>query len=169
MIDISLIEEPVNLNDYKSYDEGMPKLFLGYVIKNEYDNQRLQLNDKLNPKKRSYVYKDKLGLNVLPLYGLFFNLNETGISISNALVRQKNADNINLVVYENILEQYDFSCNDCYGYFDKNIFPVDFKYFDKLTDDNIALDKKILQKLLSLNENKFDFQKFGSIITLILT
>ena len=33
----------------------------------------------------------------------------------------------------------------------------------------ISKDKKILQHMLNLNENKFDFQKFGSILSLIIT
>tara|TARA_R110001583_G_scaffold12055_4_gene53719 strand:+ start:3845 stop:4357 length:513 start_codon:yes stop_codon:yes gene_type:complete len=170
MIDISLIETPVNMDDYNPLDNKFPVLFLGFIIKNEYDNQRLQLNKKMEVEKKVHVwYNKKEELKCLPLYGLFLKLNENGNKIANSLKQQRKSGNMNLIVYENILEQYEFTCNDCYGYFDGNVYPVDFKYFDKLTDDKISKDKKILQHLLELDENKFDFQKFGSFITLILT
>ena len=69
----------------------------------------------------------------------------------------------------NILSEYNLSCNDCYGYFYKNVYPIDNRHFDKLTDDEIGKDKKIFQHLLNVNENKFDFQKFGSLKLLLLT
>ena len=133
MIDISLIETPVNMDDYNPLDNKFPVLFLGFIIKNEYDNQRLQLNKKMEVEKKVHVwYNKKEELKCLPLYGLFLKLNENGNKIANSLKQQR-------------------------------------KYFDKLTDDKISKDKKILQHLLELDENKFDFQKFGSFITLILT
>ena len=46
---------------------------------------------------------------------------------------------------------------------------IDFNKFRYLTDDKLSEDKKILQHMLNLNEDKFDFQKFGSILSLILT
>ena len=60
MIDITLIDEPVNLKEYKVENVNGPTLFLGFVIKNEYDNIRLSISEKYNPKKISLPYlKDK--------------------------------------------------------------------------------------------------------------
>ena len=170
MIDISLIEKPVVMDDYNPLDNKFPVLFLGFIIKNEYDNQRLQLNENLNVEKKVHIWYDKKEkLKCLPLYGLFLKLNSKGVKIANNLKQQRKSGNMNLIVYENILDQHECTCNDCYGYFDTNVYPVDFKNFDTLTDDEISKDKKILQHLLEIDENKFDFQKFGSFITLILT
>jgi hypothetical protein len=72
-------------------------------------------------------------------------------------------------VYQNLLSEFSLSCNDCYGHFRSGVYPIDFNKFRYLTDDNIGKDKKILQRMLNLNDNKFDFQKFGSIIALIIT
>ena len=67
------------------------------------------------------------------------------------------------------LSEFNLTCNDCYAYFKSGIYPIDFNKFRCLTDDKISKDKKILQHMLNLNESKFDFQKFGSIIALIIT
>ncbi len=170
MIDIELIDEPVNLDEFQDFKCKKPCLFLGYIIKNEYDNIRLELNEKYNPKKYVHVYLEKgKKFNILPLYGLFLDLNDLGKTVGDLLVRQEKTKSMNMIIYENLLNQHNLSCDDCYGNFHKNVYPVDFKHFDKLSDESIAKDKKILQHLLQLEENKFDFQKFGSIVTLILT
>jgi hypothetical protein len=106
---------------------------------------------------------------MLPLYGICLELNELGEEIINLIKRQEQANNINLVVYQNLLSQYNITCNDSYGYFKRGIYPIDFNKFRYLTDNSISKDKKILQHMLNLNENKFDFQKFGSILSLIIT
>ncbi len=73
-----------------------------------------------------------------------------------------------LNIYESILSEYTVGCNNSYSYLNKRIYPLDFKYFDIICDDELVEDKKILQHLLQIDENKFDFQQFGSFKLLIL-
>ena len=75
---------------------------------------------------------------------------------------------MNINIYETILHEYNMTCKDAYSYLNKRVYPVDFKHFKKITNDSIRDDNKILQHLLNLNEDKFDFQKFGSFKLLIL-
>jgi len=49
------------------------------------------------------------------------------------------------------------------------VYPIDFNKFRYLSQGEGSKDKKILQHMLNLDESKFDFQKFGSILSLILT
>ncbi len=169
MIDISLVEAPVSIDEFKYETPIQPSVFLGFIIKNEYDNKRLGINEKYNPSKFIRMYKNKGKIEVLPLYGICFKLNEFGKSITSALKKQEESYDINLVVYQNLLSEFSLSCNDCYGHFRSGIYPIDFNKFRYLTDDKIGKAKKILQRMLNLNDNKFDFQKFGSIISLIIT
>jgi len=170
MIDVSLVDEPVNGNDFDLiFEYDRPCLFIGYILKNEYDNQRLKLNEDYYPVKFFAPYSEDGAMKLLPLYGILRNLNEQGLKISKILSEQKNRANINLIIYENIINQFDITCSDCYGYYKEDIYPIDFNKFRHLTDDGISKDKKILQHLLNLDESKFDFQKFGSITCLLLT
>jgi len=169
MIDISLVEEPIAIEEFEKNKINVPCLFLGFIIKNEYDNKRLRINEKYNPKKSLYVYNgNKKDLSILPLYGVTFELNDIALSLVKLLDKQEKNDNVNIIVYENLLQQFDLSCNECYGYFSKKIYPIDFKHLRKLTNDDAVKDKKILQHMLDFKENKFDFQKFGSLKILIL-
>ena len=175
MIDISLTEQPVNTDSFNAFDEKLPCLFLGFAIKNEYDNQRLEICEKYSPKKRLFIFENKDGFSkineefsVLPLYGLFLSLNAVGTAVAKTLLNQEIAGNMNINIYETILDEHNMSCKDAYSYLNKRVYPVDFKHFKKITNDSIRDDNKILQHLLNLNEDKFDFQKFGAFKLLIL-
>lgn len=169
MIDISLVDTPVSLDEFSYETPLQPSIFLGFIIKNEYDNKRLKINKKYLPKKFVRIFKQGDETKVLPLYGICLELNKKGVKVAEIIKEQDIKYNTNLLVYQNLLEQFDLTCNDCYGYFEKGIYPIDFDKFRYITNEEISKDEKVLQHLLSLDENKFDFQKFGAIKTLILT
>tara|TARA_R110000772_G_scaffold104137_5_gene205463 strand:+ start:244 stop:774 length:531 start_codon:yes stop_codon:yes gene_type:complete len=175
MINIALTDQPVNTDRFNAYDQKLPTLFLGFAIKNEYDNQRLEICEEYNPKRVLFVFENKDGVSkkdnefsVLPLYGLFIDLNHHGENLAKTLLSTDLTDKLDINQYEKILSEFNFSCNDSYSYFNKRIYPIDFTHFKELTDNSLKEDTKILQHLLNLDEHKFDFQKFGSFKLLIL-
>lgn len=168
MIDISLVDTAVNIDNYQTFDQNRPCLFLGFAIKNEYDNQRLKISEKYNPSRQLFAFTKKPGeYRVLPLYGLFMELNSKGKELVKTIIDQEK-NIMGIKIYEDILEQYNMSCRDSYSYLNKNIYPIDFEHFTSITDDELINDGKILQHLLELDDNKFDFQKFGAFKLLIL-
>ncbi len=106
---------------------------------------------------------------MLPLYGICLKPNDLGDNIIKILGDQEKSYDMNLVVYQNLLSEFNLTCDDCYAYFKSGIYPIDFKKFRDLTDNKISKDKKILQHMLNIDESKFDFQKFDIIIALIIT
>lgn len=168
MIDISLVDETVNIENFKSFDLDRPCLFLGFAVKNEYDNQRLKISENYNPQRQIFAFEKDEEYRMIPLYGLFLELNETGKTLTNALINQQLKGNLNINEYEKLLDQHNLTCKDSYSYLNKNIYPIDFKHFTELTNDNLKEDGKILQHLLDIDEDKFDFQKFGAFKLLIL-
>lgn len=175
MINIALTDQPVNTDRFNAYDQKLPTLFLGFAIKNEYDNQRLEICEEYNPKRVLFVFENKDEVSkidnefsVLPLYGLFIDLNHHGENLAKTLLSTDLTDKLDINQYEKILSEFNFSCNDSYSYFNKRIYPIDFTHFKELTDNSLKEDTKILQHLLNLDEHKFDFQKFGSFKLLIL-
>jgi len=175
MINIALTDQPVNTDGFGAYDQKLPTLFLGFAIKNEYDNQRLEICEKYNPKRVLFVFENKENnsnsteeYKVLPLYGLFIDLNQQGENLAKTLLSTDLTGKLDINQYEKILSEFNFSCNGSYSYFNKRIYPIDFTHFKELTDNDLKEDTKILQHLLNLDEHKFDFQKFGSFKLLIL-
>lgn len=179
MIDISLIDCPVDVVEYTEvFPHDLPCLFLGLIIKNEYDNQRLKLNKEFNPQKRLLVFKKLKDFSsteekyeIMPLYGLFLPLNELGTSLCKTLRDQDNIKSINKGSYELILNEFNVTCNDSFLHLNKKIYPVDLKYFKTLTNYYADKEKEInilYGHLLCLEKEKFDFQQFGSFKLLIL-
>ena len=70
MIDIALVEEPVDIKKYKLVHINKPTAFLGFIIRNQYDDKRLSIDKKYNPLKFSIGYRHKDDINILPLYGI---------------------------------------------------------------------------------------------------
>lgn len=169
---ISLIDQSVDTSKFTEFKTVLPTLFLGFAIKNEYDNQRLKINEDYEPTKQLFLFEREEGeFSLLPLYGIFLNLNELGRKLASAILTSdlNNKDNrLPIKTYEKILYEYKVSCFDSYSYLNKRIYPLDFKHLETLSDDYPAKDKKILQHLLNLEEDKFDFHKFGALKLLIL-
>ena len=168
-IDISLASVDCNLSDFSEFTPKLPTLFLGFVIKNEYDNKRLTISEKYNPVKQLFLFErsDEM-VSLLPLYGTYFKLNSIGKKLASVLLDEDLNRNMDLKSYQNILYEYNVTCNDYYSYLNKRIYPIDFNCLDMITDDENSKDPKILQHLLCLDENKFDFHKFGAFKLLIL-
>jgi len=172
MINSNLVN--VAVRDYDQYRtaevDELPTLFLGFIMTNEYDNQRLKLNAKYNPVKLMYLHEDEsTNLGVMLLYGLLLPLNELGSEVHKKLLERDNAKGLDLDVYKDIIGQYNLSCNNSSYCLKKRVYPVDFKYFKKLTDDEIIEDEKILQHLLGIGDNKYAVEEFGAFKVVILT
>tara|TARA_A100000172_G_scaffold80239_1_gene69222 strand:+ start:1435 stop:1953 length:519 start_codon:yes stop_codon:yes gene_type:complete len=168
-IDISLASVDCDLAKFTEFKTTLPTLFLGFVIKNEYDNQRLTISEKYKPTKQVFLFeRTNETCSLLPLYGTYFKLNKTGRELASVLLQEDLDRDMDLKKYQNILFEYKVTCNDYYSYLNKRIYPIDFKCLEKITDNENAKDPKILQHLLQLDENKFDFHKFGAFKLLIL-
>lgn len=168
MIDIDLINENVDLKDWMVLgNDSYPVLFLGFIIENQYDNLRIQINKTYNPVNIIHKLKnnDKLGIG---LKGVILTPNDTVKKLINSLVAQEKTK-INLVVYENLLNQFNFGCKETYKYFTPGMYPIDFNNLKTVCVNEFNTDKKIFQHLLNLDEKNFDFQKFSALKLFILT
>ena len=161
MIDISLTDIPVNLSDYKVLDnKSYPILCLGFIIKNQYDNERIKINTDYNPV--SILHKN------IPFKGIMLTPSPK-IRDLFKVIKDQEKNRITLKTYENILNQFNFSCKHTYAYFSDHIYPIDFENLKSVCIDSFNTDKKIFQHILNIDEKIFDFQKFSSLKLFILT
>lgn len=167
MIDIELINKQTNLEKYSiaTLDE-YPMLFLGFVIKNEYDNLRISLNETYKPLSFFHLGKDRQ--TGVPLKGIKLTPNDIVKQLMRQIINQEKIG-MNLVIYENLLSQYNFACKETYSYFSTGMYPLDFNNLKSICNDTFNTDKKIFQHLLGLDEKVFEFQKFSSLKLFILT
>jgi hypothetical protein len=172
MISIDLVNTPPPLADFKFLSaDKYPILFFGCLIKNEYDNQRLELNKAYKPVSIIHqlnVDTDDVDIVGVALKGIKLTPNENLKNVINLIQHQEKL-NMNLAVYENILNQYNLTCTETYGFYAPGLYPIDFKNLKSVCDDNFNVDNKIIQHILNLDEKVFDFQKFASLNLFILT
>jgi hypothetical protein len=167
MIDIDLINKPANSETFNFLDpKDYPFLFLGFIIKNEYDNRRIKISDTYTPVNFYHPSKDRQALTLLKGIKLIPNSNVIGLIKS---ITNQEKVGINLTTYQNLLNQYGFACKETYSLFDKGFYPIDFNNLKTVCDNSFNTDKKIFQHLLNLDEKVFDFQKFSSLKLIILT
>ena len=165
-IDFNLVESTIDLDSF-NVDITYPILFFGTIIKNEYDNRRIQLNSEYNPVKFLHFNKD--ASNLYPFYGLLLEPTNEIKLLQNTIMQQEDNGDVSLLVYENILNQFDLSCKETYGWFDNGVYPIDFSNLKQICVDKFNDDKRILQHILGLDETVFDFQKFASLNLFVLT
>lgn len=174
MIDFSLVNEEVDIDSFNPLDD-LPCLFLGFAIRNEYDNRRIVLNPIYNPQNVLHPImvtpsnpKGKPVLSVLPLKGIVLSPNET-IKKLTALIISQEKMGITLQTYQNILSQFNFSCSETYAFFHPGLYPIDYTNLKTVATNPFSTDKKIFQHLLGLDEKTFEFQRFSALKLFILT
>lgn len=141
LVNIDLVSEPLQEGDYNFIaDTNYPVCLLGFQLKNSYDQTRLQM-------KSEYGIKDYLHL--LPnaeasptvFRGLMFKSKTIFTTLFNQL------ENSNLLQtelpirrYQNILSEYNLTCNNCYAYLQKGIYPIDGECIDTISKNKINLN-----------------------------
>ena len=167
MINIDLVNVTVDIKNYSiATQDEYPMLFLGFVIKNQYDDERIQLSEKYNPVKFIHFSKDRSTFTALK--GIKLLQNDIINSLSKQIELQEKQV-MNLAIYKNLLSQFGFDCKETYSFFSPGTYPVDFNNLKSVCTDEFNTDKKIFQHLLNLDENIFEFQKFSSLKLFILT
>lgn len=174
MIDFSLVNEEVDIDKFDPVD-NLPCLFLGFAIRNEYDNKRIVLNPIYKPKNVLHPIlvspsspKGKPVLSVLPLKGIILTPNDS-IKKLTALIISQEKMGITLQTYQNILSQFNFTCGETYSFFHPGLYPIDYTNLKTVATDPFNADKKIFQHLLGLDEKTFEFQRFSALKLFILT
>ena len=144
-IHYSLAENPPRKN-YTPIKLNNSKLFAGYIIKNEYDEQRIEISRKLKPTRFSFLTNS----GDYKLYGLIKD------SDASFLTYLQNKRFNNVMEYSSYLTLQGMSCLTCFLHFAPGLYPIDSSYmgnyFPEINFEN--LNKK---------KNISDFQKVAHI------
>jgi len=144
------------VNEFTSYDNppilsyskvDSPKIFIGCIIKNKYDEERVDILENVNPER--IVFSDTF------LYGSLF---EPSGKYADLVESIKNYKQIDLYTYNKELLKNNLSCEDNFGYFEKGLYPVDPKHildiienfkYDSFFDDDSEMP--MYQRIKSIN------------------
>jgi hypothetical protein len=126
-----MIDDPVSTQKYTIYDiDSLPKVILCINVKNKYDETRLLIKPKYNPKFVCHFQNIHGELQPSYYYGTELDIKSEYASMIKYM--RKNTP-VNLDKYRDILSQYDLSCSTCYGYFGESVWPLDLKHLQSIT------------------------------------
>jgi len=169
LVDINNTQEPLELDKFSVLSEKKyPYSIIGFQLKSLYDQQRIKVKSKYNTKDIIHVLPTA-NLEAVFFRGIKIHIREKYFPLINQL-RKFNTilttDNIDIDVYKNLLKEYNLSCDECYAFLKKGVYPIDGHCLSKISNIDITLE--------SLYENAFNtksvpaYQSFSSFTIFIL-
>lgn len=169
LLDTDLVEQPLDIDSFSYLTDGdYPACILGFQLKNLYDQKRLIIKSKYNPidvihfvPGEAIMPKFFRGIKI-PINNLLNYLIAKLESLGNI-----NTEKINNDFYTQILNEYKLSCNNCFAFLRKGIYPIDSEHLDKIS--NIKISQKDLYSDFLDTENISSFQALGYAVIYILS
>jgi len=137
MLDYSLTAVEPGL-DYPELDTNNC-FFIGHIIKNKYDESRLHINERYNPKRFSFDTNN----GRYNLYGIFKEA-----PLNNKLISElSKKPYTNIGEYSSILALNKLSCLSCFLHFSPGLYPIDTiyskRFFSDLDEAHFTIKKDI--------------------------
>jgi hypothetical protein len=169
LLDINLVDEPLNIDSF-SYlnDEDYPVCLVGFQLKNLYDQKRLIFNKKFNSIDIIHLIPEE---SILPTFfrGVKFDINPKYnyfIKKLEALGTLRSLK-IELNYYKELLKEYNLTCDNCYAYLRKGIYPIDSEHLSDFVLSNASI--KTFYEFALDKSDKFNFQSIGYFVIYILS
>ena len=138
-----MINLPVSTHKYKIYDIDMlPATLLCIRVKNQYDENRLEINSKYKPAYVSHFQTISDTLQPSYYYGIELKLKPEYTSMLTYINRASIFKNKHttgakkISQYSNLLHEYNLTCNTCYGYYSDGVWPIDLHHLQLITKTN---------------------------------
>lgn len=113
--------------------------FIGHIIKNKYDENRLHINSRYNPQRFSFNTNN----GKYNLYGIFKEA-----ALNNKLITELRKNTyINIGEYSSILAMNKLSCLSCFLHFSPGLYPIDSiyskRFFSDIDESHFTIKKDI--------------------------
>ena len=147
---VKLVEQNIDSSEYTDYNiNDLPKIVLGFNIRNKYDEERLKIKPMLRPKNIRHFYGEEHKLNPMYFHGIELkprNKVNHLCSIINAAMP------VNIDSYRNILKYNRLSCTNCYHHLRDGVYPIDVECLQKLSRNKYKSNYLFLRSFLEHNE-----------------
>jgi len=142
LVDIDHVEQPLELDKFKLIPlTDYPYCVIGFQLKNLYDQERIKI-------KSSYTIENVIhSLPTSKVTPTIFR----GIKINtkpefNSLLKQLISLNVSffegvdIEKYKNLLGEYNLTCDECYAFLRKGIYPIDGKCLSIISDTDLKIE-----------------------------
>jgi hypothetical protein len=169
LVDIDSTQEPLTLDNFNIISNNKyPYSIIGFQLKNLYDQQRIKVKSKYNTKDVIHILPTA-NIEAAFFRGIKIQIHEKYQPLLSQLGKFNTTLSSNIIdveVYRNLLQEYDLTCNECYAFLKRGIYPIDGSCLSKISNIDITLE--------SLYENAFNtksvpiYQSFSSFTIFIL-
>jgi hypothetical protein len=131
--DLNLTDQEVDPLLFKTIDyEQIPKLFVGFPIKNKFEYNDLHCNNGMDIAHLCGVDGD---IEPIFLRGTYIEISPFIAKLINQIDEIQSIDTGQIFNhYVRILKQFNLSCNSTYAYLMDGLFPIDVIHLNKITD-----------------------------------
>ena len=159
MIDVSLTDKTLNVDDFNFIPKDKyPFCFIGQPIRNKYDQERVQYDEKFNP--INIIHATANTTPALKFFkGIEIFLKPEYITLIQKLeaLNLNVKDSISLNTYDHILKEFNVSCSECSLFLEKGVYPINGTDLEKIAFlDNEQLN---LVNLYKYNSNRVHFSQ----------
>lgn len=161
MLSVDLADKPVAIGEYQSLEfSNLPRVILGFEVKNELDEKRLVIKPEFNPQKIvHYCQTDEL--EPVFLYGVELNVTKTYSDLLETLntfcgsaANCKTVDEY-IKRYQNLLEDHGLTCDECYRCLRDGLYPIDLKHLPDLAVNIKNLPVDDLASMLEIKKEQW--------------
>lgn len=163
ILNFSQTEKPAEFEKFKEID--YPSFFFGFIVRNEYDQKRLKINDSFSPKYIFHRYGKNMN-EMMFLYGLTAKVND---EILPCIYPLRENPNLNKEQYEACLNQLDVECNDCYLFLSKNLYPINSFYAHRFFNSKEFKHLNNFSEMLERDPNLAPYHTISSFHLFLLT
>lgn len=144
-----LAEQPVTKTKYKqSRNTSLPRIIMGFVMKNKYDEKRLCIKKMLRPVNVSHTYVTDNKTETMHIHGVWLNPQPIMNRLCETISRAKPLTSQS---YINILKYSRLSCNNCLQHLRDGVYPMDITCLPLLSKNKFKSDYLYLRSLLDHN------------------
>jgi len=146
-----LVDQPIDMKQYKRFQSiELPKIILGFVIRNKYDEQRLRIKSIMRPKRIAHEFGDHDQLSIMAFHAIELQGTSRVNHLCEAIHR---ASPITTDSYRNILKYNRLSCDTCSQMLRDGVYPIDIKCLPLLSNNRFKTDYVWLRTLLETNDD----------------
>jgi len=168
LLDINLVEQPLDIDSF-SYlcDEDYPFVLLGFQLKNLYDQKRLIIKKEYSPIDVIHLVP---GETIMPKF--FRGIKLSVDSKYSYLIKKIESLNllkadINKNYYTDLLKEHNFTCNNCYAFLRKGVYPIDSEHLESICTTKLT-QKDLYSNILD-KESVNEFQALGYFVIYVLS
>lgn len=142
LVDVELTQDPLVLEDLDTNVQvAYPHCMIGVQLKNNYDQKRIRFKSKYGVRDVIHLLPTSK-IEPLAFRGITLEAKRKYDPLIKRL-REYNTslnDSIDIATYKKLLASYDLTCEDCYAFLRKGVYPIDGICLNRFANTELTIE-----------------------------